>query len=358
MDSIMTFADLPRDVLDVIGAHLGLKDTWRSVDEVVRDQAALAMASRLTEPLAEILAADLAREALDVHASGAYKPIAKPVVPDPLDDIRESVGPASSMRELREAARRCGVPCARSKADLWARVSDALRDRQALVRERAAQLESFENGPANQPVLANPVPERLRARVLEPQCLTATGARDRFVLTDRDLRGLPCALRTNPYSRSAAPMRLYRISDLRTVAERKHGGIEFIEGKRAARVRRGATVSEALQRAKGEREAALTEALRSRGCELRDDSRLCSRYIDTGRGDVDDIANTMAEMRFCFAHTRYLEILDDNIQSMRDAGERFDFYEETALAREQAIDEYVRNGRSLHLLPAHLRDVR
>ena len=68
------------------------------------------------------------------------------------------------------------------------------------------------------------------------------------MLTDRDLRDSPYQLRANPYCRSAAPMRLYRVSDLRPITEAKHGGVESIESKRARRLERGAAVSDAMRR--------------------------------------------------------------------------------------------------------------
>ena len=196
----------------------------------------------------------------------------------------------------------------------------------------------------------------MRERMLEPQKLSATGARKRFVLTDLDLRDTPHELRCNPYIRSAAPMRLYRVSDLRPLAETKHDGIAYLESKRAARAERGIAISNAMQSARGKRVAKLLGALHARGCELRSDSQLCARYLVTGRGNVEDIANTMAEMRFCFDHTRYTQIMNDNIQSMREAGERFNVHEESQCARCQAIMEFKRDGRDMHLLPAHLVD--
>ncbi len=49
----------------------------------------------------------------------------------------------------------------------------------------------------------------------------------------------------------------------------------------------------------------LIAALRERGCLLRSDSRLCSRYILNGVGNADEIADTMCEMAFFFKHTPY-----------------------------------------------------
>lgn len=352
-----SFADLPVDVLAVIGAHLGLKGTWRSVDEVVRDQAALAMASRCTERLSELMAAELVSEAHGLTGCVRRVPIVEPKVPPLLDRILETVDERSTMANLRDAASECGVPSARSKCETWRRIVDEVAKRSELVKERERRLHAFRSHAPHSPVLENPVPHGYRERALEPQRLTATGARDRFVLTDKDLRGLPCQLLQNPYRRSAAPMRMYKVSDLRSIATAKYGGIEFVGTKREERQRRSGAMIEARRGIEDRRRAKLVDALRERGCELRSDSRLCAQYINTGHGDVARIADTMAEMKFCFEHTRYAEILDENILNMRDAGERFDIREESHFARSQAIMEFKLAGQNLHLMPAHLANV-
>ena len=61
---------------------------------------------------------------------------------------------------------------------------------------------------------------------------------------------------------------------------------------------------------KSTRRAWLTAALASVGCELRTDSRLCDNYIENGYGSPEDIAATMAEMKFYYNHTDYKTILD------------------------------------------------
>lgn len=54
----------------------------------------------------------------------------------------------------------------------------------------------------------------------------------------------------------------------------------------------------------------LTNELKDRGYELRNDSRLCKAYLEGGVGDPANIANTMTEMKFYFEHTDYKGIMD------------------------------------------------
>ncbi len=49
----------------------------------------------------------------------------------------------------------------------------------------------------------------------------ATHARSEYGLTDRDLEALECQLVRNPHYRTAAPMRLYRVTELQALAARK-----------------------------------------------------------------------------------------------------------------------------------------
>lgn len=56
--------------------------------------------------------------------------------------------------------------------------------------------------------------------------------------------------------------------------------------------------------------AELGRALNAVGCVLRDDSHLCNAYIYYGGVELEDVVNTMVEMKFFFANTRYKEIFD------------------------------------------------
>ena len=54
----------------------------------------------------------------------------------------------------------------------------------------------------------------------EPR-MTVTRAKSCYKLTEDDLKGLDCLYLSNPHYRSAAPMRLYRISDLDIISDKK-----------------------------------------------------------------------------------------------------------------------------------------
>ncbi len=56
---------------------------------------------------------------------------------------------------------------------------------------------------------------------------------------------------------------------------------------------------------KSVRKNELSERLKQHGLYIRNDSLLCSNYIDYGTGNLDDVVNTMVEMDFFYKYTSY-----------------------------------------------------
>ncbi len=88
--------------------------------------------------------------------------------------------------------------------------------------------------------------------VAEPSwTLSATSARERYVLTERDLAGLPHRLTSNPKNRRFAPMKLYKETDLYRLALRKYKsaiGFEAAYNKRQKRSEAGRKAAETKRR--------------------------------------------------------------------------------------------------------------
>lgn len=85
---------------------------------------------------------------------------------------------------------------------------------------------------------------------------------------------------------------------------------DYVTGGRGA----AKTVVETLI-TQGQRYTELKALLHERGCQLRDDSRLCRAYISKGYGQPAEIADTMQEMAFYFIYTDYDNILGDLVQN-------------------------------------------
>lgn len=54
----------------------------------------------------------------------------------------------------------------------------------------------------------------------------------------------------------------------------------------------------------------LEKALKLKGLELRDDSKLCKKYIVNAQGDIDEIVETMCEMKWLFEYGNMNSYLD------------------------------------------------
>lgn len=128
--------------------------------------------------------------------------------------------------------------------------------------------------------------------------------------------------------------------------------------KRQSRREGAAARKDAQIEARRER---LERALEARGCVLRDDSRLCDAYIERGEGDLVDIAITMEEMQFYFAHTRYNACFEEVKEEELEWNGRYHVDEVSHDAKQRALEQWVRRqgGKEQALsrpeLPASLR---
>jgi len=187
--------------------------------------------------------------------------------------------------------------------------------------------------------------------------ITATACRQNLGITEKLLCKLPCALKRNPHGRSAPPMRLYDIVDVRRAqVQAKGSNLQDPESRVALvlraekqakkvevvkRARREALKSELTKqgmdsepsvhreildlflagkakvgleevRAHLRRHTQLSEALTavSLSAQPREDSELCAGFLKYGHGDVNGIAAVMARMHFLHVHTAYLRFVD------------------------------------------------
>jgi hypothetical protein len=108
--------------------------------------------------------------------------------------------------------------------------------------------------------------------------------------------------------------------------------------------RRGETVDQRRRErkaAKDRRRLELVVALNERGCQLREDSRLCKAYIEDGEGDLEDIATKMQEMAFFHKHTRYSEMFGWLVEHYRSEREWWERDEVSAQAKVLALRDWA-----------------
>lgn len=85
----------------------------------------------------------------------------------------------------------------------------------------------------------------------------------------------------------------------------------YVQGGHISRIHGLSTLQE-----RAERFSIVTEALQARGLQLREDSQLCRHYIMKGRGDIDEIVDTMEEMAFLHSHTQFAQRCSAKISCM------------------------------------------
>lgn len=107
----------------------------------------------------------------------------------------------------------------------------------------------------------------------------------------------------------------------------------------------------------------LKKELEKRGCYLRSDSTLCRNYIERGHGDIEDIVDTMEEMKFMYEHTTYeqifremkLEYLERN--KIGDEWINIPHHKISRDAKRVALDKWMRENkqRISEILPVRLQ---
>lgn len=278
---------------------------------------------------------------------------------DPVPSITEGLTHDSKVVDLKNECRRLGVPVsAPNKAQLWTRIQTVIEDKD---HERKQEIKRIYERAKNPPVISKCfVRPQAREEItkLKSQLITATRAKKEYVLTESDLDKLPCTLANNPHYKCAAPMRLYKLVDIMDLANAKHASLEDARSRRQSIALKAAVTrqqnTEALYQRVNEtldtwgvnqdalriysrratifldnlssrnEHAVLSElrecwqrlvhlrsALAQKGLALRQDSRLCSSFIDYNNGDLDEIVSTMEEMNFYFEHTNYERLREE-----------------------------------------------
>jgi hypothetical protein len=74
-----------------------------------------------------------------------------------------------------------------------------------------------------------------------------------------------------------------------------------------------------------ERKKELKDLLNKNGLQLRDDSKLCSKYIYTGNGDLEYIIERMSEMKYLFEYCHMRKVIEIVKEEMEEEYDEDDF---------------------------------
>jgi hypothetical protein len=240
--------------------------------------------------------------------------------------------------------------------------------------------------------------------------ITATKAKTEYMLTEKELKTINCELVRNPHYGSAAPMRLYLLSEIETLHNNKFKNKKEVDQTKLKRENKAQKAKEThdrnialrkqelkdlfneqefnrllaysdesyedyekyLQQGKPSiktklqmslnRMIELRTALESRNCELREDSKLCLNYINDNSDNLQYVVDMMLEMKFLFAHTNYSQYRQDIFDELVEQELEYEYYydaEELGLeasekAKKRAI-KYLPNALSYPDLPPRFK---
>lgn len=180
-----------------------------------------------------------------------------------------------------------------------------------------------------------------RAVTSEHTTMTVTRAKDEFMLNDGDLLNLRYESKQNPYSRSAAPMRLYSLEDLYKKTMDKYETWEHFKERRDKRKQTSTVRALTHEENQKERRAELKRALAVYGLELRTDSSQCEQYIHSGRGvngeTLDDVVKVMRQMNFYYNETSYKRLFDKNKNNYRQYRVLYNVNDVVAESKREAL---------------------
>lgn len=264
---MVTLADLPNDVMDVLVSCFKPHDIWMPVADIIRTVSALAIAGKTMHPLCTKLHAKLA-EIVPWDAMNHDEAMFTTLV--------GGVHASSTLPCMRSLLREWGLKVSGRKVELWARLVQGARDAR----------------PLDFPINTTPATHRNIPRM------------DTFLL--------------QAYGLSGDQMDMGRVREAilaKFGTRQRHD--KYMENRHAK--------LQQLEADKARRRDELVVALRAVGCTLRRDSKLCREYImSSSSHTLEHVVNTVQELKFFCTYTHYrsilnsLEMEDDDSDSSRD----------------------------------------
>ncbi|KNC97011.1 uncharacterized protein SPPG_07827 [Spizellomyces punctatus DAOM BR117] len=194
------------------------------------------------------------------------------------------------------------------------------------------------------------------------ETIPKTNAKKEYVLTEKDLSKLYYVRRKNPRYRSTRPMHLYLRSDVAAYAYAKYHGPKGLAAMhKKMRNLEKAREMHTKARIQARREK-LAKELKVYHLDLRDDSKTCNDYIQgINNVTLPDAVKTMRHMHIVHIHTNYHQLLDQNLDAARNAGQKspgfVKVWEKTKKKVEREAMEELRSAeRGYWALPANKRN--
>lgn len=182
------------------------------------------------------------------------------------------------------------------------------------------------------------------------QVISKSTAKNEYLLKDKDLKDLQSGTCRNPVYRSAAPMIMYLKSEVASKCKNLYPEPELERERRKKKSDSTKRKREINKKEKMDRNRKVLEKLfNQNGLQVRDDSFLCSNYIDGTLKDwtAKQVLDRMALMHFLHNYTNYKEVHQQVYNEYRNNGNIFYKGE----IEDVAIDRVMKNHKNMDHYP-------
>ena len=323
---------------------------------------------------------------------------------------RPNVSLNNKVKELVVICERLGVPKSGTKSKLLDNITKAIDILEEQRQQNLRAIIQRYNTPPKQytcPIVSKKYIDKIQeARATK---IVATTAKKDYALNEDDLSEIRCKQVRNPHYSCAAPMRLYRVVDIQRYLSRKYGGYKaYLKAqklKATQKEQRKATIMKNQNEKRKRLEQfieqnninyveicgysataqmcfdkydldgflecvnrynELSNALRLKKCNLRNDSKLCQMYIDgVSRYTLEETVNVMEEMQFLFRYTEYKTIRDRIADELATEYCDYDGYvcwdevnaQASEFAKKDAMKKFACSSLDILDIPERLRNM-
>jgi hypothetical protein len=400
---------LPIDCLNLVCKNI----TYSFEDEIVRTAASIALVgnktmTQLSHMLWEKVQPGCHKESAKLYVKkvkewkqfqSVYEEEFKKLS-TPLE--RYTVNQTSKLKELIVICELLHIPKSGTKAKLLENINIAYEKQE---EQRKRQLETITKKYNTSPKQsACPVSSQYIENVISnrKRKIVSSTAKQDYLLNDKDMTHIQCEYVKNPHYSCAAPMRLYCIVDVERYAVKKFGSYVAFTNEKKARTIRNLQRQNTVRKNKQEKRQRFLEylqqnnveyrevcdyseqadelyekcdidgllgcvnryyklksALSQKQCILHNDSKLCKMYIEgETEHTLEEVVETMEEMKFLFTHTNYKLLRDQIAEKLSEEQRRYEGYVDwedvnllaSAEAKKIAMHSWIQ-GQQKHQMP-------
>lgn len=368
---------LPIDCLAIVCKHIA--NSFE--DEVVRTAAVLALVGNKTMTQLSHMLWEQVQPGCHKESAKVYKKKVadwekfKCVSVEELERLsmpleRHTVSQNNKLKELIAICELLRIPKSGTKAKLLENINNAYQQQEEQQKRKLETITQKYNTPPKQSLC--PISNQFIENVISnrKKKIVSSTAKQDYLLNDKDLTHIQCEYVKNPHYSCAAPMKLYRVVDVEKYVVMKFGSYLAFAHEKKERTARKQQRQNTLRRNKEEKQQRFLEylqynnieyrevcnysemadelyekcdidglldcvnrfhelkgALLQKQCILRNDSKLCKMYVEgETEHTLEEVVDTMEEMKFLFTHTNYKVVRDQIADKLAEEQRRYDGY--------------------------------